>query len=139
MDCDTPVVLTDLFHTLVAATGLSKPADLPPDGLENFASAAQPERTARSRRALLSLPALLSRSAFHARQHRARAGDWKLVEFFEDERVELYNLRDDLAEQHDLAKAEPGRAAELRSHYPVVAAVHGTALPSPNPDLKRTP
>ena len=91
MDCDTPVVLTDLFHTLVAATGLSKPADLPPDGLELSPLLRNPNATARSRRALLSLPALLSRSAFHARQRRA-AGDWKLVEFFEDERVELYNL-----------------------------------------------
>ena len=31
-----------------------------------------------------------------------RAGDWKLVEFYEDMRVELYNLKDDLSEARDL-------------------------------------
>ena len=48
-------------------------------------------------------------------------------------------LRDDLAEQHDLAKAEPGRAAELRSRLRSWRQSVGAALPSPNPDLKRTP
>ena len=32
-----------------------------------------------------------------------RAGDFKLIEFFDDSHVELYNLRDDPGEQHDLA------------------------------------
>ncbi len=43
-----------------------------------------------------------------------RVGDWKLIEFYEDNRVELYNLRDDLGEQNDLAAEMPDKAAELR-------------------------
>ena len=43
-----------------------------------------------------------------------RAGDWKLMEFFEDNRVELYNLRDDVGEQKDLAAKSPDRVKELR-------------------------
>lgn len=35
-----------------------------------------------------------------------RLGDWKLIEFLEDRRLELYNLRDDLEEQHNLAAQE---------------------------------
>ncbi|MGE9271333.1 MAG: sulfatase [Verrucomicrobiales bacterium] len=36
-----------------------------------------------------------------------REGDWKLIQFYEDGQVELYNLADDLGEQHNLADAEP--------------------------------
>lgn len=43
-----------------------------------------------------------------------RRGDWKLLHFYEDDRVELYNLRSDLAEQHDLAAEHPAQAAALR-------------------------
>ena len=42
-----------------------------------------------------------------------RSGDWKLHEFFEDGRLELYNLRDDLGEQHNLAAKLPEKAREL--------------------------
>jgi arylsulfatase A len=42
-----------------------------------------------------------------------RARDWKMVEYFEDGRQELYNLRDDLSEAHDLAAREPKKTKEL--------------------------
>src|SRR5205823_4668383 len=32
-----------------------------------------------------------------------RSGDWKLIEFFEDDRLELYNLREDIGESRNLA------------------------------------
>ena len=44
-----------------------------------------------------------------------RAGDYKLIEWYEDGAVELYNLRDDLSETKDLADRMPEKAAELRS------------------------
>ncbi len=44
-----------------------------------------------------------------------RAGEWKLIEWYEDRRIELYNLRDDIGEEHDLAAAEPQKAAELKA------------------------
>jgi len=43
-----------------------------------------------------------------------RAGDYKLIEFFEDGHVELYNLREDVEEERDLAGAEPQLATELQ-------------------------
>ena len=43
-----------------------------------------------------------------------RAGDFKLIEFYEDNRIELYNLRDDIGEEHDLAAEMPEKTAELR-------------------------
>lgn len=44
-----------------------------------------------------------------------RAGDYKLLEFFEDGRVELYNLKEDIGEKRDLAASMPEKANELRS------------------------
>jgi arylsulfatase A-like enzyme len=36
-----------------------------------------------------------------------RLGDWKLIEFFEDNHLELYNLKKDIEEKKDLAKKHP--------------------------------
>jgi arylsulfatase A-like enzyme len=47
------------------------------------------------------------------------AGDWKLLEFHEDGHLELYNLRDDVSEIHNLAFAHPGRVEAL--HQKLVA------------------
>jgi len=43
-----------------------------------------------------------------------RAGDYKLIEWYEDNSIELYNLKDDLGEKDDLAGKMPEKAAELR-------------------------
>jgi hypothetical protein len=42
-----------------------------------------------------------------------RSGDYKLVEWFEDGQVELYDLIDDIGETQDLSQAIPEKAAEL--------------------------
>ena len=42
-----------------------------------------------------------------------REGDWKLIEFYENGRWELYNLKDDIGETNNLAAKEPQRAAQL--------------------------
>ena len=44
-----------------------------------------------------------------------RAGDWKLVEFDEDGRLELYNLKEDLGETRNLAEERPELTGELKA------------------------
>jgi arylsulfatase A-like enzyme len=44
-----------------------------------------------------------------------RAGDYKLLEYFENETVQLFNLKGDIGEQHDLSDSEPEKVAELRA------------------------
>ena len=36
-----------------------------------------------------------------------RMGDYKLINFFKDNRLELYNLKDDISETHNLAEGLP--------------------------------
>ncbi|MFC1764825.1 sulfatase [Planctomycetota bacterium] len=44
-----------------------------------------------------------------------REGDYKLVERYEDGRVHLYNLKDDIGEKHDLSAEYPVRVAQMRA------------------------
>ncbi len=65
-----------------------------------------------------------------------RAGDFKLIESYEDNRVELYNLRADLGEQHDLAAQMPEKTAELRRLLHEWRQEVGAVMPEPNPEWK---
>jgi arylsulfatase A-like enzyme len=42
-----------------------------------------------------------------------REGNWKLIQFYNDNHVELYNLQADIEERHDLANIFPQKTAEL--------------------------
>jgi len=61
-----------------------------------------------------------------------RAGDWKLVEFFEDGKLELYNLKEDIGEKNNLAAKLPEKTREL--HDKLVA--WRKAIDAPMPKLK---
>jgi arylsulfatase len=53
----------------------------------------------------------------HEGNRAVRQGRWKLVERFNGEGWELYDLQSDRAESSDLAAAQPERVAELRQRY----------------------
>ncbi|HEY5312718.1 MAG TPA: sulfatase [Pirellulales bacterium] len=63
-----------------------------------------------------------------------RAGDWKLIEFYEDMHVELYNLADDLGEQHELSEVRPEKARQLRDRLHAWRSAVGAQMPTANPD-----
>jgi len=65
-----------------------------------------------------------------------RVGDFKLIEWFEDMRVELFNLREDVSEKHDLAAAMPEKAAALRRQLHDWRKDIMAVMPTPNPDYK---
>ncbi|RLS74220.1 MAG: sulfatase [Planctomycetota bacterium] len=66
-----------------------------------------------------------------------RLGDWKLVEHFEDGRLELFHTGDDVGEATDRSAAEPGRVADLRGRLEAwrrsVSAQEMTANPRFDP------
>lgn len=65
-----------------------------------------------------------------------RLGDFKLIEWFEDMRVELFNLQDDLGEQHDLAARMPEKVAALRQQLHDWRRSVDAQMPTPNPDYR---
>lgn len=62
-----------------------------------------------------------------------RAGDWKLIEFYEEERLELYNLKDDIGEKHDLSKTYSEKMDELLKLLHKWQKDIGAQLPRINP------
>lgn len=60
-----------------------------------------------------------------------RSGDWKLLEFLEDGRTELYNLADDIGEQHDLAESNSQQLQTLKQLLTKWREQIGAKLPQP--------
>ena len=65
-----------------------------------------------------------------------RLGSWKLIEFFEDMRCELYNLDNDPGEAFDLSASMPEKTAELRNLLHAWRDSIQAKIPQPNPDWK---
>jgi uncharacterized sulfatase len=63
-----------------------------------------------------------------------RRGDWKLIEFFESNTIELYDLGRDPAEKTNLAAREAPRARELAEALTTWRRTVGARMPQPNPD-----
>jgi len=61
-----------------------------------------------------------------------RRGEWKLIEWYEDQRVELYNLARDASEKTDLAPSEPERVAALRDELHAWQKRVGAKMPIAN-------
>lgn len=68
-----------------------------------------------------------------------RMGDYKLIEFFEDGRLELYNLREDIKEEHNLVDEEPERAREMQKMLAEWRRRVEAKIPEPNPDYEPWP
>jgi hypothetical protein len=62
-----------------------------------------------------------------------RRGDDKLILFFEEGRVELYNLKNDIGETRDLAGVEVAKAAAMRRRLEAWLRETGAQIPAKNP------
>ncbi len=128
--CDTPAITPDWFATFVELAGL------PSREVDGVSLAPL----------LLGKGPIAPRPLFWHDPHyhpggatpysAVRDGDWRLVEFFEDGRAELYHLKDDVGEKTDLASAKPEKAAELRKKLEEWRDSVGAQRPSPNPGFK---
>jgi arylsulfatase A len=63
-----------------------------------------------------------------------RAGPWRLVEFYEDGRAELYNLDDDIGETTDLSRQRPDEVARLRGMLHAWRTQVGAQMPTRSPN-----
>jgi arylsulfatase A-like enzyme len=64
-----------------------------------------------------------------------RSGNWKLIEWYEDMRVELYDLKNDIGEQHDLTREKPAKVAELKLLLNDWRKDVNALMPTPNPNF----
>ena len=77
-----------------------------------------------------------SNHGMHSPGGAIRAGDYKLLEYFENNTVHLFNLKEDIGEQQDLARAQPAKAAELRRMLHAWRKKVGARMQVPNPDYR---
>jgi arylsulfatase A-like enzyme len=133
---DHPVISVDLFPTLLELGGGTPPAGHPLDGVSVVKTLTSGGKDAPARDALYwHFPGYLGSAGNTWRTTPAgavRAGDWKLIEFFEDGRRELYNLKDDLGQRKNRAADEPDRAKELYAKLTAWRAAVGAKMPTPN-------
>lgn len=130
----TPVYSADLFATAVEIAGLKNTTGV--DGLSML-----PLLTGRGsfkRDALYwHYPHYSNQSVNggHLDQPGAaiRQGDYKLIEFYQDDHVELYDLKRDLGEQNDLARSRPQQAAQLRQKLAAWRQAVGAQMMTRNP------
>ena len=63
-----------------------------------------------------------------------RVGDFKLIHFFENDRVELYNLREDVGEDYNLASEKPDLVEKLKIQLVNWREKIEAKIPQPNPE-----
>lgn len=134
--CSVPVVSMDFFPTILDLAGLDIEGHYPLDG--------------RSLRLLLeNTQPRPPRDFFWHYPHyhgstwkpgaAVRAGDWKLIEFYHDEKVELYHLGEDPGEHRDQSQEQPQIAQDLRHRLQAWQKRLGAQMPRSNPEYRPEP
>jgi len=127
--CREPATTADLLPTFCEAAGVPLP-EQPIDGASLLPLLKNPNASLKREAIYFHYP-----HYHHSRPAGAiRAGHWKLIEFFDDGRLELYDLAEDLGESKNLAEAMPGRAAELQKKLAQWRGQVGARMPRPNPE-----
>ena len=106
----TPITSVDFLPSFAELAGVPLPTTQPVDG-ESFVALLRGQRAPDNRAIFWHYPLYLTGRASPA--SAIRKGDWKLIEYFEDGRLELYNLAVDISESYNLAATETGRTREL--------------------------
>lgn len=130
--CDQPLTTIDIHTTVreLANAELSNESQ-PVDGLSFVDLLRNPIRDRTDRALYWHLP-----HYHHSTPSGAiLEGAWKLIEFFEDDTVELFNLDADLAEQVDLSTARPEVTNRLRERLVQWRQRVGAQMPTPNPQF----
>lgn len=126
----TPASGIDLFPTLIELAGVEMPDEVTLDGISLVPAMNGGKMDDR---------ALYWHYPHYGNQGGdpnsvIREGDWKLIYYWEDESVELYNLKNDPGERHDLALENPKETKKLEGKLMKWLAKTNAAKPTPDPE-----
>jgi arylsulfatase A-like enzyme len=130
--CETPVISTDFYPTLLELGGLPPIPKQHVDGVSLV-----PLLKGKP----LDRGALFWHYPHYGNQGGAptgavREGDWKLIEWYEDGRLELFNLKEDLGEKNDLSTKHPDRVKALHEKLKKWRQETGAKMSTKNPRYK---
>jgi arylsulfatase A-like enzyme len=131
--CEVPVTSVDYFPTMVEVA-----SGAPAKGIDGESIAALLRGGARLQRDAIYWHYPHYHPGSATPYSSVRAGDWKLIHFFEDDHVELYNLKSDVSEKADLAASNVAKAAELRAKLDAWRTAVGAQIPTANPNYNET-
>lgn len=131
--CNEPVTSTDFYPTMLEMAGLALKSKQHVDGV----SLVPLLKDVKS----LDREAIFWHYPHYGNQGGSpggavRAGDYKLIEFYEDNRIELYNLKVDIGEKNNLVEKMPEKAAELHGMLKLWRKDVDAKMPTPNPNYK---
>lgn len=118
--CDVPVMGIDFYPTILDVANAPKPSGQILDG-KSFLPLLKGRKNLDRKAIFWHFPAYLEGNYGWKHTWRTtpagavRAGDWKLIEYFEDGRLELYNLKNDVGEKNNLAEKMPAKTEELHN------------------------
>lgn len=126
---ETPVISTDFFPTLTEMANIAIDSVEKSDGLSLVP--------------LLTTHQSLKRDTllwyyphYHGSGWRPgaaiRVGDWKLIEFYDLEKTELYHISEDLKEEDELSKIHPEKTKELKAALDQILKNTNASLPLEN-------
>jgi arylsulfatase A len=127
---DVPACSTDLYPTILSMANAQRHSGGPIDGIDLSGVLHGSGRLERD--------AIYWHYPHYSNQGgvpsgAVRSGDFKLIEFYEDGRLELYNVKDDIGERHNLAREMPQRASDLARRLRDWRARMHAVMPALNP------
>ncbi|MHC4867139.1 MAG: sulfatase [Planctomycetota bacterium] len=129
--CHEPVISTDFYPTMLELAGLDLKPEQHLDGVSLVPLLKEADSLGRDA-IYWHFPLYNFRGDSPC--SALRASDYKLIEFFEDNHVELYNLKNDIGENKDLSKTNPAKAKELTEMLHQWREDVNAQIPKPNPD-----
>ncbi|MDZ7725346.1 MAG: sulfatase [candidate division KSB1 bacterium] len=135
-ECSEPVISTDFYPTILDAAGLPLMPQQHRDGF-SLSPVLKGERL--EREAIYWHWPHYSNHGQQSPGGAVRMGDYKLIEYYENGAVQLFNLKTDMGEQHNLAAEQPDRAQHMLARLRAWRKAVNADMPQPNPDYEQTP
>ncbi len=129
--CDVPVTSPDFYPTILDILNIPFRSE-DTDGLSMVPLLKGEEKL--DRKAIYWHFPHYSNHGMQSPGGAVRSGDYKLLEYYEDGMVQLFNLKEDIGEMNDLSEREPQKAAELTEMLHRWRESTGARMMEPNPD-----
>lgn len=131
--CNVPVTSTDFYPTMLDIAGLAQRTEQHQDG-KSLVPLLKGQKE-------IDREAIFWHYPHYSNQGgkpggAVRRGDWKLIEWYEDNRLELYNLKEDIGEQNDLVDKHPEKAKKLQALLHEWRKEVDAQMPKLNPEYK---
>jgi arylsulfatase A-like enzyme len=133
-ECSAPVISTDFYPTILEIAGFNFLQDQHVDGKSFIPLLKDPNAKFDRGNMFWHYPHYGNQGGTPGSV--IRSGDYKLIEFYEDNRLELYDINKDIGEQNNLVEQMPEKAKELQNYLHKWLKNVKAKIPTPNPAFK---